>query len=163
MLIKGLKPSPKVGVLLAVLCLAVGVCVSCRTIPPSPPIDFASPGWRIQQGQAVWKPASGKSELVGELLLATRTNGDLCVQFTKTPFVLVNATFADGRWRMDYLAGNYLWRGIGTPPARFSWFELPRVLAGDEPHRGWRFTRTNNLWRLERRLTGERLEGRFFQ
>ena len=64
--------------------------VSCRTASPLPPADFSAPGWRVQQGQAVWKPTKTKPELAGELILATRTNGDFLVQFTKTPFTLAS-------------------------------------------------------------------------
>ena len=111
----------------------------------------------------MWKPTSDKPEIVGELLLAMRTNGDFGVQFTKPPIVIVDATSADGRWQVDFLVGKYTLHGKGSPTTRFVWFELPRALAGEELRRGWQFSRTNDLWRLECDRTGERLEGRFFQ
>lgn len=157
------SPRLNVVVLLAALQIATGVCISCRTNPPTVPIDFSAPGWRVRQGQAVWKPKNGESEIAGELLLATRTNGDCYIQFTKTPFVLVDATSADNHWRIDFMGNEHRQRGRGTPPERYSWFELPRALAGVEPHHGWQFASTNEMWSLERPRTGERLEGRFFQ
>ena len=161
--VKGLISRLRTAILLSVLCAVARTCLSCRTVPPPPPIDLSAPGWRIQRGQAVWEAVSGRPEIAGDLLLATRTNGEFYIQFTKAPFTLVDGSFADGHWHIEYTVGQYSWSGRGTPPARFAWFELPRVLDGEEPRRGWRFTRTNDLWRLERRLGGEWLEGRFFQ
>src|SRR5262249_4825437 len=105
------------------------VGAGCRSMPPLPPSDFSAPGWRVQQGQAVWKPTKQKPELAGELLLATRPNGNFFIQFTKTPFTLATARQADDRWQIDFGAGDHSWRGRGAPPARFIWFQLPRALA----------------------------------
>ena len=99
---------------------------------------------------------------MGELFLATSTNGDFVVQFTKTPFTLVQAQVAASRWQIDFASGKYVWRGTGEPPKRFVWFELPQVLDGGSPNRGWLLTRTNDFWRLEKSRAGESLEGRFF-
>jgi len=139
-------------------------CVSCRTTNSLPPADFSSPGWRLRQGQAVWKPTRSRTELAGDLLLAVNANGDCVIQFTKTPFALASAQVADGRWRIDFGAGQRSWGGQGAPPPRFVWFQLPRVLAGTPADSPWKFTSwADNSWRLENAGTGEILEGQFFQ
>ncbi len=141
----------------------LALCVSCRTGPPLPPADFSSPGWKVQQGQAVWKPSKKRPELAGDLLLATNANGNDVVQFSKTPFSLASAQVADGAWQIEFGGGRYLWRGRGAPPARFIWFQLPRALNGVEPPRPWKFTlQAGGSWRLENTRTGEFLEGTLF-
>ncbi|MGD0816026.1 MAG: hypothetical protein ABSA83_20735 [Verrucomicrobiota bacterium] len=143
--------------------LALVLCVSCRTSPPLPPADFSSPGWRLQQGQAVWKPSKDRPELAGDLLLATNACGSYFVQFSKTPFTLATAQAANGAWQIEFGGGQHTWSGRGGPPSRFAWFQLPGALGGAEPARPWKFTRRpDNSWRLENRRTGEVLEGVFF-
>ncbi len=143
--------------------LAVGLGVGCRSLPSLPPADFSAPGWRVQQGQAIWKPLRNKPELSGELLLATNVNGSFFVQFSKTPFPLATAQVAAATWQIDFGTGEHAWRGPGPPPARFVWFQLPRALAGAGVARDWRFARVGtNSWRFENSRTGESLEGELF-
>ncbi|HTA31071.1 MAG TPA: hypothetical protein VK731_11335 [Candidatus Cybelea sp.] len=136
-------------------------CVTCGTTHPLPPADFASPGWHLRQGQAVWKPPQNRPELAGDLLLAVNTNGNYVIQFSKTPFSIASAQVADGRWQIEL--GQHSWRGQGTPPRRFIWFQLAPVLAGAPAVAPWRFaTRADHSWRLDNAGTGEFLEGEFF-
>ncbi|MEK7707305.1 MAG: hypothetical protein AAB380_04850, partial [Verrucomicrobiota bacterium] len=107
-------------VLLATMGLAACFCVGCSSIPPLPPADFSAPGWRVQQGQAVWKPLKNKTELAGELVLATNANGSFFAQFTKTPFPLATVQVAGDRWQIEFGAGDYQRGGRGRPPARFA-------------------------------------------
>jgi len=117
----------------------------------------------MRQGQAVWKPSKSRPELAGDLLLAADANGNCVIQFAKTPFALASAQVAEGRWRIDLGAGQHTWGGQGTPPTRFVWFQLSRVLAGRPAESPWKFTRrADNSWRLENAGTGEFLEGQFF-
>jgi len=128
-----------------------------------PPADLSAPGWRVQQGQALWKPTKSKPELAGELLLATNTNGDFFVQFAKTPFTLASARVARDCWHIEFGSGDYRRNGQGEPPNRFVWFQLPRALAGKNPGGDWQFRQdSTNLWRLENPRTGESLAGYFF-
>jgi hypothetical protein len=137
--------------------------VSCRTAP-LPPINLSAPGWHVMQGQAVWKPNRARPELAGDLLLATNDNGNLFVQFTKSPFPLVSAQVADGRWQIESGPKARTWGGHGTGPNRVGWFQLPGALAGGKPAAPWQFQRpTANSWRLENPQTGETLEGELFQ
>jgi hypothetical protein len=147
----------------ATLLLALLFCVSCRSLPPLPPADLSAPGWRVQQGQALWKPTKSRAELAGELLLATNANGNFFVQFAKTPFTLATVQRIDDRWQIDLGSGDYRRTGRGEPPSRFAWFQLPTALAGSSVSSHWSFDHiTTNSWRLENHRTGESLEGGFF-
>ncbi|MGA2555259.1 MAG: hypothetical protein ABSG04_03200 [Verrucomicrobiota bacterium] len=164
-----MKPQPQFAPLrpafpgFALCALGLLLCVSCRTAPPLPAADFSSPGWRLRQGQAVWKPSKSRPELAGDLLLAANGNGNYVIQFAKTPFALASAQVADGGWRIDLGAGQHTRGGQGAPPTRFVWFQLSRVLAGRPAESPWKFTsRADNSWRLENAGTGEFLEGQFF-
>jgi hypothetical protein len=135
----------------------------CRTAQPLPPADFSTPGWHIQQGQAVWKPSSDRPELAGDLLLATNANGNVFLQFSKTPFPLVTARISGSQWQIEFGADKFSRQGRGVPPDRFAWFQLPRALLGAGPGSHWKFTPpASSAWRLENPHTGETLEGEFF-
>ena len=139
------------------------VCAGCRTAAPLPPADFSAPGWRLQQGQAVWKPSTSRPELAGDLLLATNVNGNLFIQFSKLPFPLATAQVAGDQWQIEFGADKFRWHGRGTPPTRFTWFQLPHALRDPNLGGDWKFTRVEtNSWRLENSRTGETLEGEFF-
>jgi hypothetical protein len=143
--------------------LALILCAGCRTSPPPAPADFSAPGWRVQQGQAVWKSSQNRPEVAGDLLLATNANGDFFVQFSKMPFPLATAQVSGNQWQIEFGADKYSWRGHGNPPNRFAWFQLPRALIDANIGGNWQFTRVEtNLWRLENLHTGESLEGEFF-
>jgi hypothetical protein len=145
------------------LLIAAFVC-GCRTAPSLPPADFSAPGWRIQQGQAIWKPSSNRSELAGDLLFATNVNGNFFVQFSKIPFPLASAQISGDQWQIEFGADKFSRSGHGTPPNRFAWFQLPRAFLGVNVDGNWKFTRVvNNSWHLENPRTGETLEGEFFQ
>ncbi len=149
--------------LLVALISAVPLLVSCRTTCRLPPADFSAPGWRVQQGQAVWQPAINRPELAGDLLLATNADGDYFVQFSKNPFTLVTAQISGDRWQIEFGADEHAWRGRGAPPDHFLWFQLPRALLAGNVSPNWQFERvTTNAWRLANPRTGETLEGTFF-
>jgi len=152
------RPGLWVGLLL-LACLGFG----CRTAAPPVPVDLSAPGWRVQQGQAVWKPGRHRVELTGELLFATRTNGDFFVQFAKPPFPLATASVLGNDWRIEFGSGQYSARGQGDPPARFAWFQLPAALAGNALAAGWQFERLSaDSSRLINPRSGEALETAFF-
>jgi len=148
----------------AFLSLLIAVLAAgCRTAPPLPPADFSAPGWRVQQGQAIWKPSSSRPELAGDLLLATNANGNFFVQFSKIPFPLVTAQTSGDQWQIEFGADRFSWHGRGSPPDRFAWFQLPRELLGPNLKGTWHFQNPmTNSWRLENPRTGETLEGEFF-
>jgi hypothetical protein len=143
--------------------LMLNLCAGCRTANPLPPADLSAPGWRVQQGQAVWKPSSSRPELAGDLLLATNVNGNFFVQFAKIPFPLVTAQVSGDQWQIEFGADKHSWHGRGTPPNYFGWFQLPRALLDPSLGDNWKFTHNEtNSWRLQNSRTGETLEGEFF-
>jgi hypothetical protein len=149
--------------ILILLALLLFCCAGCRTTNPLPPADFSAPGWSVQHGQAVWKPATNGPELAGDLLLATNVNGNFFLQFSKIPFPLATAQVSGDQWQIEFSADKYSWHGHGTPPDRFGWFQLPPALRDPNLAGNWRFTRAEtNAWRLENSHTGETLEGEFF-
>jgi hypothetical protein len=143
--------------------LVLILCAGCRTANPLPAADFSAPGWRVQQGQAVWKSSQNNPELAGDLLLATNVSGNCFIQFSKMPFPLVTAQISGDEWQIEFGADKYSWHGHGTPPSRFIWFQLQSALLEAKAVGNWRFTRVEtNSWRLENEQTGETLEGEFF-
>ena len=145
---------------LAGLVVALQWGTACRTAAPLSPVDLSAPGWKVQQGQALWKPAKDKTELAGELLMATNSTGDFYIEFTKNPFPVVTAQIQGGHWRIEFGGGKYSFGGRGQPPSRFAWFELPPALAGGPLNQTWHFKPlADGAWRLENSHTGEWLEG----
>jgi hypothetical protein len=142
------------------LLLGAALAAGCHTAAPLPAIDLAAPGWRVQQGQALWKPSSGRPELAGDLLVATNVNGGIFIQFSKTPFPLATAQISGGRWRIQWGVNTFARQGSGHPPDRFAWFQLPRALLGATLAGNWTFAGPpSQPWRLENPRTGETLEG----
>ncbi len=150
--------APRVWLLL--LLAGAGGLAACRSVPPSNPMDLTAPGWTIRRGQAVWRARSGAPELAGELLVATRTNDDLFLEFSKPPLPVVALQATAGVWSIHFSSRHRSFRGRGVPPARSAWMVLPRCLAGQASPAGWTFQRAGqDGWRLSRRGSGEYLEG----
>jgi hypothetical protein len=148
---------------LAGLIVIAPLLTSCRTTNPTPVVDVSAPGWRVVQGQAIWKPTKDRPELAGDLLLATNVNGNFFVQLIKNPFPLVTAESIDGQWHIEFGVDEYSRSGRGKPPKRFVWFQLPCALREGKTIGNCRFDNvTTNSWRIENMHTGETLEGRFF-
>ena len=63
----------------------------CRTAGEAPLFTAAGPGWRVQEGQALWRPGRQFPELGGELVMARHEDGRCVIQFAKTPLPLVLA------------------------------------------------------------------------
>jgi hypothetical protein len=132
---------------------------ACRTAAPLPKIDFSEQGWTVHQGQALWRTGARSPEIAGDLLLATNTDGRMLVQFNKTPFPMIVAQTATGRWQIESPSQNKRHTGRGAPPGRLIWFQLPRALSGSTLPHAWSWHRSLNNWRLENTATGESLEG----
>lgn len=140
--------------------LVVSLLAGCASVPEFAPADLAQDGWSQRTGQAVWRPAdSSRPRLIGDLLLATRDNGDLLVNFVKAPIPLFTARVEDGRWNIRFVERDRAYGGRGKPPRkRFIWFALPQILAGQAPPRPWQLTRPQpNIWLLEQPKSGESL------
>ena len=132
---------------------------ACRTLPPLPPINLAEPGWKIQQGQAVWRPRANAPELAGDLLVASHPDGRSLVQFSKTPLPFVVAQATSNTWQIQFVPRNKTYSGQGAPPRRLIWLYLPKCLAGHSI-KDLQFVRlAEGRWRLSNLITGEVLEG----
>lgn len=143
----------------ALAAAAVLLFNGCHTPPRLPPIDTAQPGWRIEQGQALWRPGRKQTELAGEILLATGPDGRALLQFSKTPFPVATARQEGNAWSIAFGAGARAYGGHGEPVPRFVWFQVFRWRAGTPPYGGWeRDSKSPDHLRLDRPATGERLE-----
>ncbi|HWQ93018.1 MAG TPA: hypothetical protein VN673_15175 [Clostridia bacterium] len=141
--------------------LAAGLfaLTGCRTVAPFPPADVTAPGWTLRQGQAVW--ATGRGEISGEVLLATRSHDRWLLQFSKPPFTILTAQIADNSWQIEFPPEGKRYSGRGTPPKRLPWVRLPGLLAGEPPPRGWTWETNGGNWRLANPRRGTAIEGYF--
>lgn len=143
------------------LILVVGL-FACRTAPPLPQVNLAEPGWQTHQGQAVWQPNRRAPEIAGELLVATRNNGEAFVQFTKNPFPFVVARTTTNSWQIEFTAANKTYSGHGQPPVRLIWLQLGHYIKGEPLAANYRATKIDaQRWRIENKSSGEVLEGYF--
>ena len=142
--------------------LLLVAATGCGTLsPPLPPVNLNDPGWTVHEGQAVWSMKHGKRELAGEVLVATRIDGDAFVQFAKTPFPFLIGRLSQGRWEVQFPARNRRYSGPGAPPQRLIWLYLPRVLAGQPAPAGLSWRHDGHQWRLENPSAAESVEGYF--
>lgn len=143
------------------LWVCVVVASGCAAPRTEMRTDLSAPGWQVREGQAVWRPAKGKPDLAGELLVASHPSGDAFVQFAKPPFQLVTAHRSAQRWQITFGANDRTFSGRGLPPARFIWLHLGACLeSGQPPPSGWRFqSEAGGRWQFGNRATGETLEG----
>src|SRR5687767_6632147 len=140
------------------LTIAIFLWVSgCATGPPLPAANLQEPGWRILQGQAVWKSSKEAAEISGELLFASSGDGRTFLQFTKTPFPLVIAQRTPSQWQLQSAMKKKIYRAPGAPPARIIWFELMQRLQSRNAftNGNWRWEPRTNDWKLSHTRTGE--------
>ena len=114
----------------ALLLLLPFVFVSCRTIPPLPPVDLAESGWKLHQGQAIWRTKRDAPEVAGEILFATNPRGDTMLQLTKNPLPFVTVRTLGESWQIDFVPKRRQFSGKGTPSTRLLWIHLARALMG---------------------------------
>ena len=126
-----------------------------------PKVNLQEPGWKVRQGQAVWRLEHGTREIAGDLVVDTGPDERSFVQFSKSPFPLVIAQATARQWAVEFPPQNKHYAGRGKPPLRLMWLYLPRVLAGHPPPKGWVWRQDNEQWHLENPATGESLEGYF--
>ena len=144
---------------LAELLVLMSLC-ACQTIGTISPIDLAEPGWRVRQGQAVWRVPGKGPELAGEMVLATNADGRCFLEFAKVPFPLVRARSGGARWEIEFPPQKLFFAGGGPPPRRLAWLQVCRGLAGKEVGAPWRFElRADGSWRLDNSRSKETVEG----
>jgi hypothetical protein len=151
---------PTVCPLLAGLILAAS---GCRTPPTLGQVNLREQGWMLFEGQAVWRFPGGKTEIAGELQVATRPDGRSFVQFSKAPFPLVVGQADQKAWEVEFPPQNKHYSGRGAPPKRIIWLYLPWVLSGRPAPPGFVWRNDSSGWRLANHSNGEALEGYFNQ
>ena len=131
----------------------------CQTTAQS--LFIASgPGWRVQEGQALWRPRAQMPELGGELVVASHEDGRCLIQFSKTPMALVVAQTTRTNWLIQFPPAQMSFSGRRQPPTRFGWLYLPAALSGGKIPPAFRFEReADGGWRLENTRSGETLKG----
>jgi len=116
--------------------------------------------WRVQQGQALWRPGRGLPEFGGDLVLASDGAGRHLIQFDKTPLTILSAQTTSNRWLIKFPQRDLSFSGFGPGPSRFGWLYLPAALDGKPLPKNLHFTRqADGGWRLENSRTGETVEG----
>jgi hypothetical protein len=158
-----MNTQPLLRVMWIALIAASGLALSgCRTTPALPAVNFAEPGWSVQQGQAVWKARATAPEIAGEVLLANHSDGRSLIQFTKTPFPIVIAQSVSNRWEIQFVPEGRTFRGRGLPPKYFGWLHLLSALSARPLPKSFTLARPGAAtYRLESPVTGESIEGYF--
>ncbi len=142
--------------LLAGLMLSAG----CRTAAQAPLFTATGPGWRVREGQALWRPGRRFPELGGEVVMASHKDGRCTIEFAKTPLPLVLAQTTRTHWLIAFPARRMSFAGRRAPPTRFAWLYLSAALSGDSLPSPLRFQRKlDGGWRLENTRSGETVEG----
>ena len=132
----------------------------CQTPMEKSLFTASGPGWRVQEGQALWRPRKEFPELGGEIVMASRADGCCEVQFTKTPLPIVLAQTTKTNWLIQFPPRQMSFAGRRSPPTSFAWLYLHAALAGEPLPRQFRFhTKPDGGWRLENVRSGETLEG----
>jgi hypothetical protein len=132
----------------------------CQTAAPLPPVNLSEPGWKVRQGQALWKSGRDAPEIAGEILMASHSDGRGWIQFIKTPLPLVTAQLTAGKWQIEFIPQKRIYAGNDEPPVRFLWLQLLRALHGVTPPPSLHFHQgRNGSWLLENTTNGEILSG----
>ena len=143
----------------AVLLLCLLFLCGCQTATQSL-FNANGPGWRVQQGQALWRPKSGLPEFGGDLVLARDDTGHCLIQFDKTPMAILSAQLTTNRWLIRFPQQEMSFSGRGAGWTRFAWLYLPTALDGKPLPRNFKFEqKPDGGWRLENSSTGETVEG----
>ncbi len=156
----GLGFRARIAVTVAVAILLGWLAAGCRTPGAGAAVNLAEPGWRVRQGQAVWRVGKTGPELAGELLLATHADGRVWLEFTKSPLSLVRCRVDGAGWEAVFPARGRRVAGRGAPPRSIGWLVLVDCVGGKAVPAGWSFERREEQgWRLAAEGTGEVVEG----
>ncbi|HEX4644428.1 MAG TPA: LysM domain-containing protein [Verrucomicrobiae bacterium] len=130
---------------------------ACKTTPTA--VNLDETGWKILQGQAVWRAKEDAPEIAGELVMATNADGRAFLEFTKDPLPLLIAQTTAASWQIEFVPQNRSLSGRGKPPARLGWLYLTACMEGQPPPKHWHLQQTNyNRWRMEDPGRGEVLD-----
>lgn len=130
---------------------------ACKTTPKT--VNLDETGWKILQGQAIWRAKEDAPELTGDLVMATNADGRTFVEFTKDPLPLMVAQTTSNSWQIEFVPQNRSLSGRGKPPARLGWLYVAGCTEGLPPPKHWRLRQTHyNRWRMEHPGRGEVLD-----
>jgi hypothetical protein len=148
----------KTSILFFLLSGALFLC-GCQS-PVQSLFSASGSDWRVQQGQALWRPQRGLPEFGGDLVLARDPSGRSLIQFDKTPMAILSAQTTSNRWLIKFPQRHLSFSGFGPGSTRFSWLYLPAALDGQALPKNMTFERKpDGSWRLENSHTGETVEG----
>ncbi len=137
---------------------ALVFCAGCQT--PKSLFTASGPGWQVQQGQALWRPARTAPEIAGDLLVAGNGDGLCFIQFSKTPMTLVSVQTTRTNWLIEFPPRRLAFTGRKKPLDHFAWLYLPAALCGQPLPAELDFQRkADGGWRLANTRSGETLEG----
>lgn len=141
--------------------LLAGLAILCGCQTSTTSLFTASgPGWKVQTGQALWRPGHKRPEIGGDLVVARDEEGRRLVEFDKTPIAIASAQITSNRWLVQFPQADMNFGGHGHGPARFLWLYLPDALDGTPLPDAFHFERQpDGGWRLENTHTGESLSG----
>jgi hypothetical protein len=140
-----------------------GLASGCHSFGDTRLISTSGPGWRFQQGQAIWRPGRNRAELTGELSVARNDRGACVFDFEKTPMPMTAGHTTGTNWLIRFPAMNLSFGGGGAPPRRFAWLYLGAALDGKVLPKPLTFEqRPDGGWRLENTRSGEFIEGVFW-
>lgn len=141
----------------AIFALSLLLC-GCQT--PKSLFAVSGPGWRVQQGQALWRPRADAPEFGGDLVMARDDDGRCWIQFDKTPMEILSAQVTSNRWLIKFPQRKMSFSGRPPVSWRFTWLYLPAALDREPLPQFIRFTPTpGGGWRLANSRTGETVEG----
>ncbi|HTI72918.1 MAG TPA: hypothetical protein VMF06_23295 [Candidatus Limnocylindria bacterium] len=151
---RGRSMAPVLGTLAAAVWL-----LGCAG-PALAPVNLAEAGWTVREAQVVWRPRRAAPELVGELLVATNSDGRQLIQFSKQTLPVVTAQVASNGWNLSSPLRHGRYGGRLPPTDRVPWFELAQWPPAPQLDSRWRLEMlTNAAWRLGNPRTGESVEG----
>lgn len=145
------------GVIIVTL---VVLTTGCRTSGEAARISNSGPGWRVLNGQAVWRPGFNRPELSGDLLVARHENGSYIFDFEKTPLPMTMGHTTSTNWLIQFPARRFSFGGKGQPPVRFAWLYLGAALDSKPLPKPFHFERKpDGGWLLQNTHSGESIEG----
>lgn len=128
----------------------------CSRVVTLPEVDLEDPGWKVQEGQVLWKPRTDRESIAGDLMVAQNTAGDILVSLSKSPFPIFTAQTSGILWRIDFIDRGRSYYGFGRPPRKFIWFRLPELIDGASAPKGWEVREVaDGEWTISNGKTGE--------
>ena len=154
------KPASCLTPLWACCIIFALLCSGCLTGGRPVLLNTSGPGWEVQEGTALWQPKRDMAPLAGEIVIASHAGGLASVEFSKSPFSLVQAQTTRTNWYIHFPPRGISVEGRHAPPVRFAWLYLQAALAGQSLPPTLHFERrADGSWRLENQHSGETVEG----